>query len=228
MIPEMDAKNVEGEIFHVVAKAFEIADDLTKQHDLAESMRVDLAVDAVRRNTDTVQAMSAESAQKIGALLTTFALQDRRHSMAADEIGAGAFHAAEQIKAMAMEFAQHFATMKSRARHAEYVLSTSKDRFKEHSINNGRVRKEVLNSTGGACFYCETQVWDANTSPDGGDPATMFHVDHIVARVHGGPDHISNFVPACAKCNSSKGDRPFVQFVRRRNVKLRVVNGGPE
>lgn len=101
-------------------------------------------------------------------------------------------------------------------------------RAKEHAVNNASVREEVFNSTGGLCFYCEVQLWDTSSGPaDGMDPACQFHIDHIVPKTHGGPDHISNYVPSCQKCNSSKSDRPFVQYMKRRSTKLRVINGGP-
>jgi 5-methylcytosine-specific restriction endonuclease McrA len=40
--------------------------------------------------------------------------------------------------------------------------------------------------------------------------------DHLIPRARGGPDTISNQVPACATCNSSKGDRDAVEWFRSR------------
>jgi 5-methylcytosine-specific restriction endonuclease McrA len=102
-------------------------------------------------------------------------------------------------------------------------------RLKEHATNNSSLREEVFNSTGGLCFYCETQMWDAMFGPtEGMDPSKAFHIDHIVPKTHGGPDHLSNYIPACARCNMSKGDRSFLEFVKKRSTKLRVINGGQE
>lgn len=41
--------------------------------------------------------------------------------------------------------------------------------------------------------------------------------DHLIPRNKGGPDTISNHVPACVSCNSSKGDRDVVEWFRSRN-----------
>ena len=46
-------------------------------------------------------------------------------------------------------------------------------------------------------------------------------VDHIVARAHGGTDHIDNLWLLCAACNSSKGTRSQEQFLTER-MKHRV------
>lgn len=45
-----------------------------------------------------------------------------------------------------------------------------------------------------ACMYC-------------GDTAGPFHLDHVVPRSRGGPDHPRNIVRACQRCNLSKGDK---------------------
>lgn len=46
----------------------------------------------------------------------------------------------------------------------------------------------------GRCFYCKEQV-DRNT----------MHTDHKLPIYHGGPNHLANFVLACAECNMYKG-----------------------
>lgn len=45
-----------------------------------------------------------------------------------------------------------------------------------------------------SCVYC-------------GDEAGPFHLDHVVPRSRGGPDHPRNIVRACQRCNLSKRDR---------------------
>lgn len=91
---------------------------------------------------------------------------------------------------------------------------------RDHARSNTIVRERVLAVTGGVCFYCQTPL---NDDPSASEPT--FHVDHIVARSHGGPDHISNYLPACRKCNLSKGDKTFVEFIQTRAIKpdLKVV-----
>lgn len=49
-----------------------------------------------------------------------------------------------------------------------------------------------------------------------------FTVDHIVARAHGGTDHIDNLWLLCGACNSSKGTRSQEQFLTER-MKHRVA-----
>ena len=61
---------------------------------------------------------------------------------------------------------------------------------------------------------------------DLGEHYRSFHVDHIVAKVNGGPDHISNYVPACERCNVSKNSKSFVEFTRKRQAQLSVIEGG--
>jgi hypothetical protein len=51
--------------------------------------------------------------------------------------------------------------------------------------------------------------------------------DHLIPTSRGGADTISNNVPACSKCNSSKGNRDVLEWYRsRRDVQIpRVVWG---
>lgn len=47
------------------------------------------------------------------------------------------------------------------------------------------------------CEYCRL--------PDFAAPISAFHVEHIVARQHHGPDDISNLCWCCNRCNLHKG-----------------------
>lgn len=62
------------------------------------------------------------------------------------------------------------------------------------------------------CIYCgaeESLTWD-----------------HIVPLDEGGPDVISNQVPACQSCNSSKGARDVIAWYRERSEEIpRIVWG---
>ncbi|WP_254538328.1 HNH endonuclease [Halomarina litorea] len=50
--------------------------------------------------------------------------------------------------------------------------------------------------------------------------------DHIIPRSTGGPDTISNQVPACQSCNSSKGDRDVIDWFRNQSCPIpRLVWG---
>lgn len=99
----------------------------------------------------------------------------------------------------------------------ERIVSGMKSRLRQHSQNSPEVRRQVLAVTGGRCFYCNVTVADVN--PDGS--AAAFHVDHIVAKAHGGPDHFHNYVPSCSACNSEKSDKPFSVFMQAKIEALR-------
>jgi DNA-binding XRE family transcriptional regulator len=53
-----------------------------------------------------------------------------------------------------------------------------------------KVRWAIFQAHKGVCYYC------------GSEDAT--HVDHIVPRIHGGTDRVSNLVAACLPCNLKK------------------------
>lgn len=61
-----------------------------------------------------------------------------------------------------------------------------------HTLAEWRI---VLSQFNGSCAYCPS-------------PATSR--DHIVPLTRGGSDYISNIYPACAPCNSSKGNKLFL------------------
>jgi hypothetical protein len=75
----------------------------------------------------------------------------------------------------------------------------------EHKQSDPEVRRQVLALTDGACAYCGTAVQDG----DG------FCIEHVVPVASGGPHNLANYVPACKSCNSSKGDRHVLLFIRR-------------
>lgn len=82
----------------------------------------------------------------------------------------------------------------------------------EHPINDPAVRKQVLAMTGGVCTYCAASLTDGQ--PVEGQ-STKLYVEHVVPSSKGGPDHLCNYVPSCGSCNSAKGDRHVLHFVRK-------------
>lgn len=60
------------------------------------------------------------------------------------------------------------------------------------------VRRVVLEANGGWCTYC------------GSDRAEA--VDHVIPLSRGGRDDVSNLVPACKPCNSSKRNRTVLEW----------------
>jgi hypothetical protein len=59
------------------------------------------------------------------------------------------------------------------------------------------LRQWVRDRAGNCCEYCGLQQQQASFA--------LFHVDHIVARQHGGVDTADNLALACHRCNRHKG-----------------------
>ena len=59
------------------------------------------------------------------------------------------------------------------------------------------LRELVLARSGGRCEYCQLHQDDADF--------LLFHVEHIIAKQHGGSDDAGNLCLACAECNWAKG-----------------------
>lgn len=66
-------------------------------------------------------------------------------------------------------------------------------------------QRAVLARDGADCFFC----WKATTD----DNRTL---EHLVARSHGGPNHLSNLFLAHRKCNSEAGHLSAVEKIRLR------------
>ena len=112
---------------------------------------------------------------------------------------------------------------------ADARIAELTERLKEHALHNAEVRETVWNMTGGKCFYCEVELIRCVGGEQ--DRLRCFHIDHIVPKVSGGPDHISNYVPACERCNISKNAKSFVEFLAWRKAQqappqLTVIEGG--
>lgn len=80
----------------------------------------------------------------------------------------------------------------------------------QHALNDPAVRQQVHAMTGGKCTYCGTAVSD---TPEQGVSVQLI-VEHVVPASKGGPNNLVNYVPACGSCNSAKGDRHVLHFVR--------------
>ena len=59
------------------------------------------------------------------------------------------------------------------------------------------LRQFVRDRAGGRCEYCRL--------PDFAAPAAAFHVEHVIARQHGGSDDGENRCWSCHRCNLHKG-----------------------
>lgn len=59
------------------------------------------------------------------------------------------------------------------------------------------VRTLVRERAGDRCEYCHLKQEHL--------PFSTFHVEHVIARQHGGADDPSNLALACDRCNAHKG-----------------------
>jgi 5-methylcytosine-specific restriction endonuclease McrA len=59
------------------------------------------------------------------------------------------------------------------------------------------LRRLAPDRAGGRCVYCQL--------PDSLPPFESFHLEHIVARQHGGKTELENLAWACHRCNYYKG-----------------------
>lgn len=62
---------------------------------------------------------------------------------------------------------------------------------------SAQTRRLVEQRAGGRCEYC--------LLPEFAEPFEVFHVEHVVARQHGGGDSPDNLALACGRCNCLKG-----------------------
>jgi len=115
-------------------------------------------------------------------------------------------------------------SVSSRLEQQQSRLKEFKIRRCAHAISSPEVRDKVWAMTDGKCIYCEGQL---TKERDPERPESCFAVDHVVAKSNGGPDHISNYVPSCFRCNSIKHARPVLEFLKRRiaGPDLKVVGG---
>lgn len=69
------------------------------------------------------------------------------------------------------------------------------------------VREYLLEKFNRTCVYCDTTN-------------AFFEIDHVIPRVHGGSNRISNLVLSCHSCNQKKGNKSLEEFLI--NDKIRI------
>lgn len=74
-----------------------------------------------------------------------------------------------------------------------------------------QARKAITLRDGPGCWYC------------GGD--AVLTIEHLVPRAYGGPNHVSNYVLACAPCNHEAGCLSVAEKVRMREAKRAKGDG---
>lgn len=62
---------------------------------------------------------------------------------------------------------------------------------------NVAIRELVRRRAEGRCEYCRL--------PQSAQPFVTFHIEHIIAKQHGGSDDPENLCIACQRCNFRKG-----------------------
>lgn len=108
--------------------------------------------------------------------------------------------------------------MVSGLQHDVVSLKNERDsRIQEHSPSSPDLRAKVLSLTGGKCAYCDSEI-----TSDADDGKANFVIEHVVPKSCGGPDHFSNYVPACSKCNAHKSAGHVLEFIQRRLIGARV------
>ena len=93
--------------------------------------------------------------------------------------------------------------------------------FDGDPIKLGSDRYKTFKVKGVTCVRCGVvgRFFAKRASSDGSYHMNLFAVrpdgsevlmtkDHIVPRSRGGKDHLSNYQPMCATCNTKKGNRP--------------------
>lgn len=68
--------------------------------------------------------------------------------------------------------------------------------------------RALLKRDGAACFYCGAPTDEADRT-----------LEHLVARAHGGPDHLSNLVLAHRRCNANAGHLSAMEKIRMRETR---------
>jgi 5-methylcytosine-specific restriction endonuclease McrA len=142
---------------------------------------------------------------------------------AKDALDAALMHLQESNAEVIDTQAERIRRLQEREAILQQYQNSKTERLRKHSVSDPEVRAKVWSITGGRCFYCSVELSRERSAEA---PNRSFHVDHLVAKANGGPDHISNYVPACHSCNSSKHARPFAEFFRwRGDTELKVVGG---
>ena len=93
----------------------------------------------------------------------------------------------------------------------------------ERTSIHPETRERVLAATGGRCYYCDVELVRCAVELQPNDTRRVYHIDHLVPKSVGGSDHICNYVPSCGPCNTSKSDKPYIEFVRDKHPRLKLV-----
>jgi hypothetical protein len=183
---------------------------------------------AVRRNgaiTSLIDPMPMEGMVKdVGKLLISLSEEDFESRRQLSLMLRDADSASDALQEISEGFVKLWNGIAEELKASRSQLAALADRAKFHAIHDERVREQVWAVTEGKCFYCEVALVRGTECQAGDDRANVFHVDHLVPKSAGGPDHLTNYVPSCQTCNISKSDKPVAVFMAsRRQPKLTLV-----
>lgn len=74
-----------------------------------------------------------------------------------------------------------------------------------------RLKKRMMNSSNGKCFYCLVEMVPGRGAQN--DPDNVMTVDHLIPRSEGGLDVASNLVVCCRKCNLLRATKKIKDFL---------------
>lgn len=123
---------------------------------------------------------------------------------------------AAQNRALAEETAHRKQWLSQPVRNKRYIRGVINQQIKDR-LHNRRtneqttdpaIRAIVLAKTGGRCFYCH-RLYTRDIELAARLPRLYFsqlEIDHLVPISKFGPNAVSNYVPACHRCNSIKSD----------------------
>jgi len=84
-----------------------------------------------------------------------------------------------------------------------------------HKLNFKEKQAVIYVVFKGRCFYCDREVTLPEASQRHVVKPTRLVLDHRVAFAYGGSDNFSNTIASCQKCNSSKSDGKFEDFLMK-------------
>lgn len=199
-----------------VRRLGELSEKLSVRCDMVDATKKAFCESAVDRNASMASVSTPDTEAEVQGAVFRLSIADGRHVTQLDatialmdEISTDALKIGGEVVAAAWRLEAEVKSLQN-----ALALAQADARAREHPQNRPDIRRQVWEMTGGECFYCRSPLKHPTDTPAsdllGGVPS--MHVDHIVPKDAGGPDHICNYVPACQSCNSTKSAKPFVEF----------------
>jgi hypothetical protein len=233
--------DIKKDVMEVVASIKEVPNAFARASGMLDGFMQEYTKSVIRRHRNIAGLLNAPDEMSvrddtIRALLETDVVADGDHQERLDnvesELRSGIHAACEAVKdfeVLCRYWSAEHQRLTMDAHAAEMRVAEITARIKEHALHNAEVRETVWKMTDGKCFYCEVELIRCGSEEQ--DRSRCYHIDHIVPKSSGGPDHISNYVPACERCNISKNAKSFVEFLAWRKAQqappqLMLIEGG--